>query len=50
MYNRDEIDAQAEREGLALKKQGRGKQSRWHYIREQTSDHNTEKMRKLFRR
>lgn len=48
MSNRENIDRDAEREGLALKKQGRDKQSRWHYIREQTSDHNTEKMRKLF--
>lgn len=49
MYNKQEIDAQAEREGAALKKQGRDKQSRWYYIREQTSDYNNEKMRKLFR-
>lgn len=47
--DKNSIDAEAAREGLALRKQGRDKQSRWHYIREQTSNHNTEKMRKLFR-
>ena len=50
MSYEDDIDVQAEREGLALKKQGRSKQSRWHYIREQTSNYNNEKIRKLFRR
>ena len=33
MYNKDEIDAQAEREGLALKQQGRYTQSRYRWIR-----------------
>lgn len=50
MYNKNEIDAQAEREGLALKKQGRYTQSKYQYIRQQTENYNTEKMRKLFRR
>jgi len=50
MYNKDKIDSDAEREGLALCKQGRDRQSKYRYIREQTSDYNTEKMRKLFRR
>lgn len=50
MYNRGSIDKQAEREGTALKKQGRYKQSRYHRIREQKSDYNTEKFNKTFRR
>ena len=33
MYNKNEIDAQAEREGIALKQQGRYKQSRYRWIR-----------------
>ena len=33
MYNKNEIDEQAEREGTALKQQGRYKQSRYHWIR-----------------
>jgi len=33
MYNRDEIDEQAEREGIALKQQGRYTQSRYRWIR-----------------
>jgi len=33
MYNKKEIDAQAEREGVALRKQGRYKQSRYRWIR-----------------
>ena len=33
MYNKNEIDAQAEREGAALKQQGRYTQSRYHWIR-----------------
>ena len=45
----DAIDIQAEREGVALRKQGRYRQSRWYYIREQTSDYNKEKLDKVFR-
>jgi len=33
MYNKDEIDQQAEDEGRALKQQGRYKQSRYRWIR-----------------
>ena len=33
MYNKNEMDAQAEREGTALKRQGRYKQSRYRWIR-----------------
>lgn len=33
MYNKDEIDEQAEREGAALKQQGRYTQSRYRWIR-----------------
>ena len=33
MYNRNEIDSQAEREGAALKQQGRYQQSRYRWIR-----------------
>lgn len=33
MYNKAEIDAQAEREGQALKRQGRYQQSRYRWIR-----------------
>ena len=45
-----DFDRQAEREGLALKKQGQYTQSKYQYIRQQTENYNTEKMRKLFRR
>ncbi len=33
MYNRNEIDKQAEQEGIALRKQGRYTQSRYRWIR-----------------
>ena len=33
MYNKNQIDAQAEREGIALKQQGRYTQSRYRWIR-----------------
>jgi len=33
MYNKNEIDIQAEREGTALKRQGRYAQSRYRWIR-----------------
>lgn len=33
MYNKKDIDVQAEREGLALKRQGRYKQSRYRWVR-----------------
>jgi len=33
MYNKNDIDKQAEREGAALRKQGRYKQSRYRWIR-----------------
>ncbi len=33
MYNKEDIDAQAEREGNALKQQGRYTQSRYRWIR-----------------
>jgi len=49
MYNKGNIDKDAEREGLALKKQGRDRQSRWYYIREQTSNYNNERLNKLFK-
>lgn len=49
-YDKSNIDAQAEREGSALKKQGQYTQSKYQYIRQQTEDYNTEKMRKLFGR
>lgn len=48
--NKDNIDADAEREGAALKKQNRYTQSRYQYIRQQTENYNDEKMRKLFGR
>ena len=32
-YNKNSIDADAEREGIALKKQGKYKQSRYRWIR-----------------
>ena len=58
MYNKmkvyqimfSKIDADAEREGLALKKQGRYTQSKYQYIRQQTEDYNTERLNKLFKR
>lgn len=48
--DKNSIDAEAAREGTALKKQGRYTQSRYQYIRQQTEDYNSEKMRKLFGR
>ena len=33
MYNKEDIDKQAEREGMALKQQGRYTQSRYRWIR-----------------
>lgn len=50
MYDKQNIDKEAEQEGLALQKQGRYKQTKWYYIREQTSDYNTERFRKQLRR
>lgn len=38
MYNKNEIDEQAEREGSALKRQERYTQSRYHWIRLQDAD------------
>ena len=48
--NTDDIDIQAEREGIALKKQGRYTQSKYRYLREQLSDYNTEKLNKIFKK
>ena len=48
--NIDGIDMQAEREGIALKKQGRYTQSKYRYLREQLSDYNTEKLNKVFKK
>ena len=47
--DKNSIDAEAAREGTALKKQGRYTQSKYQYIRQQTEDYNSEQMRKLFR-
>lgn len=50
MYNKNEIDLQAEREGTALRKQGRYTQSRYQRIRQQTDNYNKQQLDKLFRR
>ena len=50
MYNKKDIDVIAEREGTALRRQGRYKQSRYVYIGKQTSEHNAEEFNKLFKR
>lgn len=47
--NKNEIDAQAEREGLALKQQGRYTQSRYRWIRLQEG-HKQAIEKKAFRR
>ena len=48
MYNKDEIDQQAEREGAALEQQGRYTQSRYRWIRLQ-EEHKVGIERKHFR-
>ncbi len=50
MYNKNEIDAEAEREGTALKKQGRYTQSKYQYIRQQTDNYSKQQLNKLFRK
>jgi len=50
MAKLDDIDRQAEREGIALKKQGRYTQSKYRYLREQLSDYNTEELNKIFKK
>ena len=47
--NKNEIDASAEREGQALKKQGQYTQTKYRYIRQQTDDYNKMQLDKLFR-
>ena len=49
MYNKDEIDQQAEREGAALKQQERYTQSRYRWIRLQEGYERTIE-KKAFRR
>lgn len=49
MYNKHEIDEQAEREGAALKRQGRYTQSRYRWIRLQV-EHKQAIEQKHFRR
>ena len=48
MYNKHEIDTQAEREGTALKRQGRYTQSRYRWIRLQ-QEHKKAIEQKAFR-
>ena len=48
MYNKNEIDQQAEREGAALKQQGRYRQSRYRWIRLQ-EEHKRAVEKKAFR-
>ncbi len=48
MYNKEDIDKQAEQEGSALKKQGRYKQSRYRWIRLQ-QEHKIAIEQKAFR-
>ena len=48
MYGRDEIDQQAEREGAALKQQGRYTQSRYRWVRLQ-EEHRKAIEKKAFR-
>ena len=48
MYNKTSIDAQAEREGSALKQQGRYTQSRYRWIRLQ-EEHKQVVEKKAFR-
>ncbi len=50
MYDKIKIDKDAEREGIALRKQGRYTQSKYRYIRQQTDNYNKLKMDKLFRK
>ena len=50
MYDKENIDKEAEREGIALKKQNQYAQSKYQYIRQQTEDYNTERLNKLFRK
>lgn len=49
MYSKDSINKQAEREGLALRKQGQYWQSRCAHIRQQTDNYNKQRLDKLFR-
>lgn len=44
------VDAEAEREGAALKKQGQHYKSKYQYIRQQTDNYNKQQLDKLFRR
>jgi hypothetical protein len=48
MYNKNDIDVQAEREGAALKQQGRDKQSRYRWIRLQ-AEHKVHIEKKYFK-
>lgn len=48
-YSKDTIDADAEREGAALKQQGRYTQSRYHWIRLQ-EEHKVHIERRYFKR
>lgn len=48
MYNKEDIDRQAEQEGAALKKQGRYTQSRYRWIRLQ-QEHKIAIEQKAFR-
>lgn len=47
--DKNDIDASAEREGAALKKQGQYTQSKYQYIRQQTENYNKRQFNKLFR-
>ena len=49
MYNKTNIDREAEQEGTALKKQGRYTQTKYRYIRQQTDSYNKIQMDRLFR-
>ncbi len=49
MCDKANIDKDAEREGQALKKQGRYTQTKYRYIRQQTDNYNKTQLDKLFR-